>query len=59
MVNLFSVAHDIRIHSANNRKLAVLFDTLAEDGLICRDWQKVISNNGIIQSFLNVAHPQS
>ena len=59
MANLFSVAPDIRIHSANNRKLAVLFDTLAEDGLICRDWQKVIATTGIITSSSNVPLTQS
>lgn len=37
MANLFSPSPDIRLNSANNRKLAVLFDTLADDSLICRD----------------------
>lgn len=59
MANLFSPSPHIRLCSANNRKLAVLFDTLAEDNMISRDWQKVIATSGIIKSSANAPLTQS
>lgn len=59
MANLFSPSPDIRLCSSNNRKLAVLFDALAEDNLINRDWQKVIAATGIITSSANTPLTQS
>ena len=59
MANLFSPSPDIRLMSANNRKLAILFDSLSYEKLIVGDWQKVIAATGIIISSANAALTQS
>lgn len=38
------------LKSANNRRLAVFFDALADARLIERDWQKVLATNGSVAS---------
>lgn len=38
------------LKSANNRRLAVFFDALADARLIERDWQKVLAANGSVTS---------
>lgn len=38
------------LKSANNRRVAVLFDELADARLIKRDWQKVVAVNRLILS---------
>lgn len=38
------------LKSANNRRLAVFFDALADARLIERDWQKVLAANGSVKS---------
>lgn len=53
MANLFSPSPDIRLMSANNRKLAILFDSLFYEKLIVGDWQKVIAATGVIISSTN------
>ena len=45
--------------SANNRKLAVLFDSLSYEKLISTDWQKVIAATGVIISSANAPLTQS
>lgn len=59
MANLFSPSPSVRLVSANNRKLAVLFDALAGENLISRDWQKVIAATGVIISSANTSLTQS
>lgn len=50
IANLFSPYPGVSLAAANNRKLAVLFDALAGEGLVCTDWQKVIAATGCITS---------
>lgn len=50
VANLFSASPDVRLVSANNRRLAMLFDTLASADLICGDWQRVIAASGTVIS---------
>ncbi|MCH5224332.1 MAG: hypothetical protein J1E82_09845 [Muribaculaceae bacterium] len=50
MAALFSPNPDVRLIAHNNRKLVIFFDTLAEDNLINRNWQKTIADSGIIAS---------
>lgn len=38
------------LKSANNRRMAVFFDALADARLIERDWQKVLAANGSVKS---------
>lgn len=38
------------LKSANNRRLAVFFEALADARLIERDWQKVLAANGLVTS---------
>lgn len=59
MANLFSPSPDIRLMSANNRKLAILFDSLFYEKLIVGDWQKVIAATGVIISSTNAPLTQS
>lgn len=59
MAKLFSPSPHIRLISANNRKLAILFDSLSYDNLIAGDWQKVIAATGIIISSANAPLTQS
>ena len=40
----------LAVKSANNRRVAVLFDELADARLIKRDWQKVVAVNRLILS---------
>lgn len=50
MANLFSPSPSVMLAAANNRKLAILFDALAGESLVCTDWQKVIAATGCITS---------
>ncbi len=59
MADLFSPSPQIRLVSANNRRLAVLFDALSCERLIGGDWQKVIAASGIIVSSTNAPLTQS
>lgn len=59
MADLFSPSPQIRLVSANNRRLAVLFDALSCERLIGSDWQKVIAASGIIVSSTNAPLTQS
>lgn len=59
MANLFSPSPTVRLVSANNRRVAVFFDALAEENLIGREWQKVIAATGAIISSANAPLTQS
>ncbi len=59
MADIFSPSPHIRLVSANNRRLAVLFDALSYERLIGGDWQKVIADTGIIVSSTNAPLTQS
>lgn len=59
MAKLFSPSPHIRLISANNRKLAILFDSLSYEKLIAGDWQKVIAATGVIISSANAPLTQS
>lgn len=50
MAALFDCRPARPLKSANNRRVAVFFDELADARLIERDWQKVIAANGLILS---------
>ena len=59
MADLFSQSPHIRLVSANNRRLAVLFDALSCERLIDGDWQKVIAASGIFVSSIGAPLTQS
>lgn len=59
IADLFSLSPHIRLVSANNRRLAVLFDALSYERLISGDWQKVIAATGAIISSANAPLTQS
>lgn len=47
---LFHTKLTIPLKSANNRRVAVFFDALCENNLICRQWQQVVDANRLILS---------
>lgn len=59
MANLFSPSPNTRLISANNRRLAILFDALSHESLISGDWQKVIAATSVILSSVNTPLTQS
>lgn len=50
---LFDCNPDRPVKSANNRRVAVFFDSLCERNLICKQWQLVIARHRLILSSAN------
>lgn len=53
MESLFSCNPERPLKSANNRRVAIFFDSLCERNLICKQWQLVIATHGLVLSSAN------
>lgn len=50
MQSLFDCKPATPLRSANNRRVAMFFDSLCEQDLICKQWQQVIATHGLVLS---------
>lgn len=53
MQSLFGCKAGTPLRSANNRRVAIFFDSLCEQNLICKQWQQVIATHRLVLSSAN------